>query len=136
MERSATMDCLVILRTVLPKSYPVYVHCFMGGLQDYRKWIQAFPNAVFGFTGALLHHQKCHPELLKVVAAMDLGQVLLEMDAPLLLPPKYNGITHNSNPYMVVDIAMEISTIRHILTKAVLAVTHRNTCRFFNLVPQ
>ena len=136
VERSATLDCLAILRLILPKSYPVYVHCFTGGLQDYRRWIQAFPTVVFGFTGALLHPQKRHPKLLKVAAAMDLGRLLLETDAPLLLPPKYQGITKNSNPYMVVDIATEIGNIRHIPTEAVLAVTHRNTRRFFNLVPQ
>ena len=136
VERNATMDCLAILRAILPKSYPVYVHCFIGGIQDYRKWIQAFLKAVFGFTGALLHPQKWHPELLKVAAAMDLGQMLLETDAPLLLPPKYNGITRNSNPYMVVDIASEIGSIRHRPTEAVLAVTHRNTRRFFSLVRQ
>ena len=134
VERNATMDCLTILRTILPKSYPVYVHCFTGGVQDYKKWLQAFPNAVFGFTGALLHPKKRHPELSKVVAAMDLGRMLLETDTLLLLPPKYQGMTSNSNPYMVVDIASEIGRIRHIPTEAVLAVMHRNTRRFFNLV--
>ena len=134
VERNAMMDCLVILSAILPKSYPVYVHCFTGGIQDYQKWIQAFLNAVFGFTGALLHPQKWHPELLKVAAAMDLGWMLLEMDALLLLPPKYNGITRNSNLYIVVDIASEIGSIRHMPTEAVLAVTHRNTCRFFSLI--
>ena len=74
-------------------------------------------------------------ELLKVAAAMDLGWTLLEMDAPLL-PPKYNGITRNSNPYMVVDIAGEIGSIRHMPTKAVFVAIHRNTRCFFSLVRQ
>ena len=65
---------------------------------------------------------------------MDLGRMLLETDTPLLLPPKYYGMTNNSKPYMVVDIASEIGHIRHIPTEAVLAVTHHNTHWFFNLV--
>ena len=134
IERNATVDCLTILRQILPRSYPVYVHCFTGGFEDFKRWIQAFPNAVFGFTGALLHPKKRHPELVKVVASLDMGRILVETDAPLLLPPKYHGLTQISNPYMVVDIAAEIAAIRHIPTTSVLAVTHRNTRRFFNLV--
>ena len=49
VERNATLDCLTILRAILPKTYPVYVHCFTGGFQDFKRWIQAFPNVVFGF---------------------------------------------------------------------------------------
>ena len=134
IERNATVDCITILRAILPKTFPVYVHCFTGGLQDLKRWLQAFPNVVFGFTGALLQPQKCHPELMKVVSSVDLGRILLETDSPLLLPPKYRGVTKHSNPYMVADIAAEIGAIRHIPTEAVLSITHRNTRRFFNLI--
>ena len=74
------------------------------------KWAQAFPACMFGFTGALLDPRKRHPELLKVVASMDLGRILLETNSPLLLPPKYHleGIRH-SNPLMIIDIAKDQS---------------------------
>ena len=134
VERNATLDCLTILRAILPKTYPVYVHCFTGGFQDFKRWIQAFPNVVFGFNGSLLQPKKRHPELIKVVAAMDLGRILLETDAPLLLLPKYHGQTKHSNPFMVADVATEIGMIRHMPTEAVLATTHHNTRRFFNLI--
>ena len=65
---------------------------------------------------------------------MDLGRILLETDAPLLLPPKYYGQMKHSNPFMVADVATEIGIIRHMPTEAVLATTHRNTWRFFNLI--
>ena len=65
-----------------PSHTPVHVHCFTGGIQDYQKWIQAFQNVVSWFTGTLLHPQKWHLELLKVAAATNLRQMLLEMDAP------------------------------------------------------
>ena len=55
---------------------------------------------------------------------MDLGRILLERDAPLLLPPKYHGQTKHSNPFMVADVATEIGMIRHMPTEAVLATTH------------
>ena len=134
VERNATLDCLTILRAILPKTYPVYVHCFMGGFQDFKRWLQAFPNVVFGFNGSLLQPKKRHPELIKVVASMDLGRILLETDAPLLLLPKYYGQTKNSNPFMVADVTTKIGIIRHMPTEAMLATTHCNTWCFFNLI--
>ena len=129
VERNATLDCLTILRAILPKTYPIYVHCFTGGFQDFKRWLQAFPNVVFGFNGSLLQPKKRHPELIKVVASMDLGRILLETDAPLLLPLKYHGQMKHTNPFMVAD-----GIIRHMPTEAVLATTHHNTQRFFNLI--
>ena len=134
VERNATLDCLKILRAILPKTYPVYVHCFMGGFQDFKRWLQAFPNVVFGFNGSLLQPKKRHPELIKVVASMDLGRILLEMDAPLLLLPKYHSQTKHSNSFMVADVTTEIGIICHMPTEAVLATTHHNTWHFFNLI--
>ena len=127
VKRNVTLDCLTILWAILPKTYPVYVHCFMGGFQDFKWWLQAFPNVVFGFNGSLLQPKK-------VVASMDLGRILLETDAPLLLLLKYHGQTKHSNPFMVADVATEIGIIYHMLTEAVLATTHRNTQHFFNLI--
>ena len=76
---NATDDCINILQHSLHDPYyPIYVHCFTGGISNYMKWAQAFPACMFGFTGALLDPRKRHPELLKVVASMDLGRILLE----------------------------------------------------------
>ena len=54
-------------------------------------------------------------------------QILLETNSPLLLQPKYWGVTKHSNPYMVADIAAEIGAIHHMPTEAVLSITHCNT---------
>ena len=84
--RSATLDCRTILQQILPKTFPVYVHCFTGRKADYQQWMKAFPSYMCGYTGAILHPKKRHHELLKVICAIDIGHVLLETDAPLLLP--------------------------------------------------
>ena len=132
--RSATLDCITILQQILPKTFPVYVHCFTGGKADYQQWMKAFPSCMFGFTGAILHPKKRHHELLEVICAIDIGCVLLETDAPLLLPPKYYGVTKISNSYMLVDIAKEIAQLKQILTAEVLEATHHNTHCFFQLI--
>ena len=107
-------DCIHILQQVVPKSFPVYIHCFTGGKHDYQKWLQRFHSCVFGFTGALLDPKKHYHELLSVVGSMDLGYILLESNAPLL-PPKYHEFdVRNSNPLMVINIAEEIACLCHL----------------------
>ena len=135
---NATDDCINILQhSLCDPYYPVYIHCFTGGISDYMKWVQAFPSCMFGFTGALLDPRKHHPELLKVVALMDLGCILLETDSPLLLPPKYHleGIRH-SNPLMIVNIAKEMARLCHLPTTTIMNRVHHNTIRFFCLTHQ
>ena len=88
----ATDDCIHILQQVVPKSFPVYVHCFTGGKRDDQKQLQSFHSCVFGFSGALLDPKKHHHKLLGVIRLMDLGHILLESDALLLLPPKYHEL--------------------------------------------
>ena len=65
---------------------------------------------------------------------MDLGRILLETNASLLLPPKYHRQMKNSNPFMVAGMEAEIGIIHFMLTEAVLATIQHNTCHFFNLV--
>ena len=137
-DHDATDDCINILQQSLRNPYyPIYVHCFTGGVSNYMKWVQAFPVCVFRFTGTLLDPRKHHPELLKVVASMDLGCILLKTDAPLLIPPKYQseGIQHG-NPLMIIDIAKEVAKLRHLPTMTIINRAHYNTLHFFCLTHQ
>ena len=89
------------------------------------KWVQAFPACVFGFTGTLLDPRKCHPELLKVVASMDLGCILLKIDSPLIIPPKYRSeAIQHSNPLMIIDIAKEVARLWHLQTTTIINMAH------------
>ena len=118
----ATDDCINILQHSLHDPYyPVYIHCFTGGISDYMKWVQAFPACMFRFTGALLDPRKHHPELLQVVALMDLGRILLKTDSPLLIPPKYQSkAVQHSNPMMIIDIAKEVARLQHLPTTTIV----------------
>ena len=130
-------DCIHILQQVVPKSFPVYIHCFTGGKNDYQKWLQSFHSCVFGFTGTLLDPERHHHELLSVVGSMDLERILLESDAPLLLPPKYHEFdVRNSNPLIVINIAKEIACLCHLPVNIIAKVTLHNMLQFFGLAPQ
>ena len=127
----ATDDCIKILQhSLCDPYYPIYVHCFTGGISDYIKWVQAFPACMFGFTGALFNSRKHHPELLQVVASMDLGRILL-------IPPKYwTKVIQHSNPLMIVNIAKEVARLQHLPTTTIINMEHHNTLCFFCLTHQ
>ena len=68
---------------------------------------------------------------------MDLGCILLESDALLLLPPKYYEFdVRNSNPLMVINIAEEIAHLCHLPVNIIAKATLHNTLWFFELAPQ
>ena len=51
----ATDNCINILQhSLCDPYYPVYIHCFTGGISDYMKWVQAFPACMFWFLGLFL----------------------------------------------------------------------------------
>ena len=61
VERNATLDCLTIVRAILPQNLSHLCTLFHGGFQDFKQWLQAFLNVVFGFTGSLLTHKNVTP---------------------------------------------------------------------------
>ena len=62
---------------------------FYWGFQDFK---QAVVTGIFKcylwFHQIVITSKKCHPQLMKVIALMDLGWILIKTDAPLLLPLK------------------------------------------------
>jgi len=104
---SATRDTISILERSLPRDWPVYVHCFNGGVEHYTLWLQAFPMACFGISPIILGNQH-HPELKQVVRAMDPLRLLLETDAPYLPVPG----AKTPFPIMVAEVGAAVARIR------------------------
>ena len=109
IEQNATLDCITLKREVLPKAYLIYV-VLAASLSQCHLWVQQMVATA----------KKHHPELIKVVASMDLVRILLEAN----IVTKYHGQTRNNNPFMVVDVVAEIGVIHHMLTKSMLSTTH------------
>ncbi|ELU09738.1 hypothetical protein CAPTEDRAFT_86699, partial [Capitella teleta] len=49
----AEIDCLAIMKSIVPRFHRIHCHCFGGSLHQMWSWKRCFPNTVFGFAGAL-----------------------------------------------------------------------------------
>lgn len=72
-------QAIEIMKSILRKKHKIHVHCYVGDLETYFKWIHAFPQAKFGFTSKVEGNEG-------VIRSMDPRRMLLESDAPYLTP--------------------------------------------------
>ena len=84
---SATTDCLQILKDHLPRLQVIHWHCFSGNTTDVATLRRAFPNLYFGLTGISTRYrgQRLY-DFQRAVQSIPLDRLLLESDAPLLVP--------------------------------------------------
>ena len=130
----AHQDCLNQLRRVLAKEHPVHCHCFTGSLSELKQWMEAFPNVAFGITGALARDRAVNnPVWWNAVVQMPLDKIILETDAPFLLPPDFEGQTTSSNPGMILGLAKHVADIKNLPMKLLCRVTTRNASRLYRL---
>ena len=83
-KREASTDCIRLLQeSGVPREHPVYRHCFVGGWQEARDWLLAFPNVVFGLS-PLSKSIFAHDECKVVFNSLQLDHIVIETDCPML----------------------------------------------------
>ena len=127
-ERNATQDCIAIMERELPRLWPVYVHCFNGGLRESQQWMQAFPFVRFGISPVLLSKSR-HTELKAVVRNLDARRLLLESDAPYFTPDPLHFRTS------VADVGMEVAKIRGLPPGIMFHLAEEASVMLFRTVP-
>ena len=117
-----------VMREMLDRTHRVHVHCFTGTIATYHEWQRTFPRAMFGFTSKIEEL-----EVRKVARMMRLQQILLESDAPYLVPEdKRHGHVRNS-PFFVESILTGLRAA-FILPRSVLGpITVNNCCEMYGL---
>ncbi len=76
-------------------------------------WVSSFPNIRFGFTATLLFRNAAKIGLEAVVRDMDMGQIMLETDAPYLLPPRFRDDPYN-HPWMIHEVCRRVAELKGI----------------------
>ena len=125
--------CLNTMASQLPSqhkgTYKIHRHCFNGGLKEKDLWLAQYPNTVFGFTGLILSSER-HPEIDTVVRSLQPHQIVLESDAPYLLPPCFKNEPFNT-PYGIDEVARRIAFLRGLTVRQVLELASHNTQRLY-----
>ena len=121
-ESSATQDCV-------SRQWPVYVHCFDGGLREFELLVKAFPCSRFGVSPIILARRR-HPDLVTVVRNMDARRLLLESDAPYLTVAS----SGEALPTVVAEVGRKVAKIRNMTLAMVLYLSFEVSCMFYQPV--
>ena len=124
----AERECLEVMSACLDRFHRIHRHCFNGTPEQLATFSAAFPNSVFGFAGALLRPGS---PAVKAVQTIPLERLVLETDAPYLVPPTVRGEV--ARPWMVYEVAKFIARRRGLRPTAVLDQASRNAIWFYGL---
>ncbi len=83
----------------------IHRHCFVGGVEELRKWLVSFPNVHFGFTNTVLRD----PAGSSILTALGLSKILLETDSPYL-HAKSKRLTNT--PWHIESVCRRIAEVK------------------------
>lgn len=135
-ERAAFNRFLSITQHFLPQLPKVVVHCFTGSLEEAKTYLdQGF---YLGFTGAITD-KKRFSHLKQVIKYVPLNRIMIETDAPFMLPKNISknvaNTFHNrrNEPAYLSYVAETIASFKNIKTEEVALQTITTTQTFFDL---
>ena len=129
--RDAEDDLFEILSTALPRDWFIHLHCYTGTLEMANRFLSTFPNLYLGFTGHLTYFK--FKESHRLAQTVSLNRLLLETDAPYMLPAAFKSTMRCSHPPMAVCVAEEIAKIRHCSVNEVITITRENARVFYGI---
>ena len=127
---SASTECLKVLREHVPRFWAINRHCFSEGIAEATRWLQDFPNTLFGLTTTLLREDR-HPGMDIFVRSTRMECLLLESDAPYLPPPLFPRGTL-MHPWMMEATAARVAQLKGVPINTVYEATRKAAQRFYN----
>jgi TatD DNase family protein len=131
-QRDAHDDFLALLKDYLPRIPGGVAHCFTAGLDELREYLDL--GLYIGITGWICDERRGH-SLREAVLELPMERVLLETDAPYLVPrdlPEKPGGRRNEPQYLP-HILASVARIMRQEPAALAAATRRNTENLFAL---
>lgn len=122
--RNAIDECIEVVKK--HKGVRGVFHCFSGTVQQAQQIIEA--GFLLGIGGVVTYK---NAGLDKVLAAIDIGHIVLETDAPYLAPVPHRG-KRNVPAYLDV-IAEKVAAITGKEKEAIAAITTENAIKLFRL---
>ena len=98
----------------------VHRHNFNGSVAEMLEWLDAVPNVYFGFSG-LINLEEAHREIRHVLRRVPEDRILLESDAPHLLPDRLYRYNY-STPFVVMEVAEYIAEVHRVSVDRILEV--------------
>ena len=135
--RDADDDAIEILSRYKKKLHGGVVHCFCGNAETAGKYLDL--GFHLGIGGALLQSEERSAPLKEAVKAAPLERILVETDAPYVLPAKEFFAADikkkklRNTPLLLPLVIQEIAKIKGITPEEAEQAVYENTMKLFNL---
>ncbi|REC48535.1 TatD family hydrolase [Chryseobacterium pennipullorum] len=130
-ERSAFTRFNELTDDYLPRLPKAVVHCFTGTLHEARIYLDK--GFYLGFTGAISDGKR-FKHLEEVIRYIPLDRMMIETDAPYMLPKNMPGMKHRRNePAFLPYVAQTIAHLKKISISEVAEETSTTARQFFRL---
>ena len=129
--RDADAEALAILKHLgVPEDHPLHRHCFSGCLSDANTWISTYSECKLGFTGLVTYSNARHVQ--NVVKSIPLDKILLETDAPYMIPVgAKKNLKNCSFPGHIVRVANKVGELRGVRTHSILLANLENSRKIY-----
>ena len=135
--READRDGLRILKR-FGRGLPGVVHCFSSGPAEAREYLAL--GLHLGIGGAILQDKERTPAIWEAVKNAPLERILLETDAPYVLPDCSRDLPHKADrnglrntSLTIPAVADKVAELKGLDRETVLRVTMENTRKLFDL---
>ena len=105
------------------------VHSYTGTVEQAKRFMEL--GLYIGFNGLIFKDVPALPNPEKVISSVPLERIVLETDAPYLIPPMVG--TERNEPLFVKYVAEEIARIKNISFKEVAEATTNNAKNLFDI---
>lgn len=128
-DREAHGDTFDILRQYRPEGV---LHCFSGSVESAREAVRL--GMYIGLGGSITMPNAVKP--LEVAKYVPLDRLVLETDAPYLIPSRYRSEPERysrSESWMIRNVAELIAGLKHMDTEELLEITAENAARLYRV---
>jgi TatD DNase family protein len=129
-ERAAHDRFLAILSRVRPRLGPAVVHCFTGGARELDAYLAL--DLHIGITGWICDERR-GAGLRSLIARVPAGRLMIETDAPFLLPPAAKAAGRRNEPAFLPHVLDAVARAAGRAPEQVAAETTRTAEVFFSL---
>ena len=139
--READSDILHILKTHVPPSTHIHIHCFTDAPTLASSILSHFPNSFIGITGVITYSSNTNTT--EVVRETPLERLLLETDSPFMIPNNVQKAIKGAGGKstrlavcwsgMIPWTAEWVAGIKGISVEKVLEVTRENAMRMYGI---
>jgi TatD DNase family protein len=129
--RDAFQDTFDIMKEHMDQKACVHIHCFGDTAEQAQQYLDYFPNAYIGITGAVTFASA--DQLRDVVKAVPLDRMVVETDGPYMPPAGAKPRVRNNHPGLIPYVVHQIAKVKGATTDDVLIAVREATKAMYGI---